>query len=127
MPTAITNDVKITVEVTYQGSNSKTDLMHAFAYRITIINSGGHTIKLLRRHWFIFDTLIGHKEVEGEGVVGEQPIIEPGEKHVYVSGVAIESLFGYMHGNYLMERLIDGNGFKVKIPLFKLIPNFICN
>lgn len=127
MPTAITNDVKITVEVTYQGAGSKTDLMHAFAYRITIINNGDHTIKLLRRHWYIFDTLIGHKEVEGEGVVGEQPVIEPREHHIYVSGVAIESLFGYMHGNFLMERLIDGSKFKVKIPLFKLIPNFLSN
>jgi ApaG protein len=102
-------------------------MLHTFAYRISITNNGDHTLKLLRRHWHITDLLTGKKEVEGEGVVGQQPIIEPGQKHVYLSGVAIESAFGHMYGTYLMERLIDGKQFRVNIPAFNLIAAHLLN
>lgn len=79
MPTAITNDVKIDVEVAYQGrQGSEADSDYVFAYRITITNHGDYTIKLLRRHWFINDLNVAKNEVEGEGV-GLQPVLEPGE------------------------------------------------
>jgi len=125
MPTAITNNVKISVETVYQKTGSgNSGAEHMFAYRITIFNNGEHTVKLLRRHWFIIDPIGGNNEVEGEGVVGQMPVLEPGETHQYVSGCAIVSDIGKMYGTYLMERQIDGRQFKVKIPEFYLVVPF---
>jgi ApaG protein len=124
MPTAITNDIKISVEVAYQG---KQNASHMFAYRITISNNGDFTVKLLRRHWYITDLAVAKNEVEGEGVVGLQPVLEPGESHQYVSGCALEAEMGQMHGTYLMERQIDGKKFEVIIPKFNLVAPFRFN
>jgi ApaG protein len=98
-----------------------------FAYRITIANQSEYTVKLLRRHWYITDSVHGTSEVEGEGVVGQQPVLEPGETHQYVSGCAIKSDIGKMYGTYLMERSIDGQFFEVKIPEFLLVAPFYNN
>ncbi len=128
MQTAITNNVMISVETAYQNNshpNYKDE--HMFAYRITIQNQSEYTIKLLRRHWFICDAVKGTSEVEGEGVVGQQPTLEPGETHQYVSGCAIISNIGKMQGTYLMERAIDGELFKVNIPEFILVAPFFNN
>jgi ApaG protein len=128
MPTAITNDIKITVETAYQNDrNFNTHGEHMFAYRITIQNKGDFTIRLLRRHWYIIDCANENTEVEGEGVVGRQPVLEPGESHQYVSGCAIHSEIGKMYGTYLMERQIDGNKFEVRIPEFQLIAPYKLN
>jgi ApaG protein len=128
MPTAITNDISITVETAYQSNrNFNANGEHMFAYRITIQNNGDYTIKLLRRHWYITDINIENSEVEGDGVVGLQPVLEPGESHQYVSGCAIQSEFGKMYGTYLMERQIDGKKFEVQIPQFNLIVPFRFN
>lgn len=126
MPTAITHDVKITVECSYQGKRSDDGLSpeHVFAYRITITNTGDYTVKLLRRHWYITDLNVGNHEVEGEGVVGQQPVLEPGESHQYVSGCMIQSDIGVMFGTYLMERQFDAKKFEVVIPRFNLIAQF---
>lgn len=121
MPTATTNDIKISVTVHYQGVSSSPQQEHVFAYKISIENNGEYTVQLLRRHWKIKDFGVKENEVEGEGVVGQQPILEPGESHSYVSSVWIESDFGSMSGTYLMERQLDGKQFNVRIPLFKLI------
>lgn len=128
MPTAITNDIKITVDTAYQNNRSgNANGEHMFAYRITIVNRGDYTIQLLRRHWYITDVNIDKSEVEGEGVVGAQPVLEPGESYQYVSGCAIQSEFGKMFGVYLMERQIDGKQFEVTIPEFFLIAPFRLN
>ncbi|MBC7382955.1 MAG: Co2+/Mg2+ efflux protein ApaG [Bacteroidia bacterium] len=125
MQIAITKDVKIVVETAYQNSKANNNNSeHMFAYRITIFNQGEYTIKLLRRHWYIVDSISGKSEVEGEGVVGMQPILEPGETHQYVSGCALQSELGKMYGTYLMERQIDGQLFEVKIPEFILVVPF---
>ena len=121
MHTAITNDLKISVEVAYHPNNNVQDNEHVFAYRITISNYSEHTLKLLRRHWFITDLNVTKNEVEGEGVVGVQPLLEPGETYQYVSGCAIQAEIGTMYGTYLMERQLDGKQFKVAIPKFNLI------
>ena len=128
MPIAITNDVYISVETAYQQpATPHGQQQHMFAYRITIHNQGFHTLKLLRRHWFITDVNHENTEVEGEGVVGLQPVLEPGESHQYVSGCAIESEFGKMSGTYLMERQLDGQLFNVAIPEFYLVAPFRLN
>lgn len=122
MPVAISNDVKISVETYYQNDKvNNTHGNHMFAYRIMIENKGDYTIKLLRRHWNIIDSYEGFSEVDGEGVVGEQPILEPNEKYTYVSGCALISEFGKMSGFYTMQRQIDGKEFLVNIPEFQLI------
>ena len=100
---------------------------HTFAYRITIENHSDHTIKLLKRHWYIIDSINDKTEVEGDGVIGVQPMLEPGESHQYISGCALRSDIGKMYGTYLMERQFDGDLFEVKIPEFKLIVPFRMN
>jgi ApaG protein len=128
MPTAITHDVKITVETAYQNDRlSGSREGHMFAYRITIENHGDFTVKLLRRHWYINDIAFEKSEVEGEGVVGQQPVLEPGESHSYVSGCNLISDIGTMHGTYLMERQMDGKLFEARIPRFTLIAPFRMN
>ena len=128
MQIAITNDVKVMVETAYQSDKlDSSENKHMFAYRITILNQGEHTVKLLRRHWHVVDSLDGKSEVEGEGVVGQQPLLEPGEKHQYVSGCLLGSNIGKMYGTYLMERQIDGKLFEVKIPEFIMSTPYLMN
>ena len=98
-----------------------------FAYRITITNESEYAVKLLRRHWNITDANGVVREVEGEGVVGQQPVIEPGASHQYVSGSAIKTEIGKMHGTYLMQRLIDEVKFKVHIPEFQMVAPYKLN
>ena len=94
-----------------------------WAYQVKIKNNGKDTVKLLRRHWKIFDSNGYLKEVKGEGVVGEQPILAPGEIFEYTSGTPLQTSSGLMHGSYFMKSE-EGSSFEVKIPPFSLdIPN----
>ncbi len=122
MVTEVTRHIKVSVETFYQKEYSdpfKEEYM--FAYRITIENEGESTVKLLRRHWFIWDANNTTREVEGEGVVGVQPIIVPGGRYQYVSGCHLKTEIGKMHGKYLMRQLKDGKQFYVNIPVFEMI------
>jgi len=128
METKVTEGVRISVETFYQPDFSKplsNEFM--FAYRIIIKNESDNAIRLLRRHWYIWDSNGITKEVEGEGVVGVQPLIEPGESYQYVSGSHLHSEIGKMSGTYMMERLIDGKIFYVNIPEFRLQAPFKMN
>ena len=117
MITQVTSGVKVSVEVFYRPDQSNAVLgHHIFAYRITITNNSEYSVQLQRRHWFIIDSNSTNREVEGEGVVGEQPIIGTGESYQYISGCNLESEIGKMYGTYLMERLIDKKQFYVRIP-----------
>ncbi|HYV93107.1 MAG TPA: Co2+/Mg2+ efflux protein ApaG [Chitinophagales bacterium] len=128
MTTKITEGVKISVETFYQDEYSQPlNNEFMFAYRVSIENQSEQTIKLLRRHWYVFDSNGTTREVEGEGVVGLQPVIEPGKTHQYVSGSHLKTEMGRMHGTYLMERITDGKRFKVNIPEFQLIAPFKMN
>ena len=98
-----------------------------FAYKIDIRNDSEFTVKLLRRHWYIHDANGVVREVEGEGVVGRQPVLEPGEAHQYVSGCNLKSGVGKMRGTYLMERLANGQEFTVEIPEFTLMVPYRLN
>ncbi|PLR41060.1 Co2+/Mg2+ efflux protein ApaG [Chimaeribacter californicus] len=98
---------------------------YVFAYTITIRNLGRHPVQLLRRYWLITNSNGGKMEVQGEGVVGEQPLIAPGNEFQYTSGAILETPLGTMQGHYEM---IDQNGepFRVAIPAFRLaIPTMI--
>ncbi|MCZ8355596.1 MAG: Co2+/Mg2+ efflux protein ApaG [Cyclobacteriaceae bacterium] len=122
MVTEITKGIKVTVETEYQPAYSSPSQYHyVFTYRITIENQSEFTIQLLRRKWNVFDAGYTPREVEGEGVVGQQPVIEPGQNHQYVSGCNLKSGIGKMVGTYLMERIVDGTKIEVKIPEFIMV------
>ncbi len=122
MVTGITQGIKVTVESEYQPAySSPTQNHYVFTYRITIENKSENTIQLMRRHWHIHDAGFSMREVEGEGVVGQQPVIEPGQTHQYVSGCNLKSGIGKMSGTYLMERVVDGTTMTVNIPEFTMI------
>jgi ApaG protein len=122
MRTAVTKGIKIIVETYYQKEySSPMNNEYMFAYKVSISNESTQTIKLLRRHWHIIDSTQQTREVEGEGVVGNQPIIYPGETFQYVSGCNLKSEMGKMYGTYTMQRVSDGQLFEVTIPAFELI------
>lgn len=123
MTTQITDGIKVSVEAVYQPEYSSPENEHfMFAYKIRIENLTDYSIQLLRRHWLIFDSKGPRREVEGEGVVGQQPMLKPGEHHEYISGCNLKSDMGCMEGTYLMVREMDGNMFSVQIPKFILMP-----
>lgn len=125
MVTEITQGIKVSVETEYQPAYSSPSQYHyVFTYRITIENCSENTFQLLRRHWFIHDAGYSIREVEGEGVVGQQPVLEPGQVHQYVSGCNLKSGLGKMVGTYQMERIVDGARMEVNIPSFVMVaPN----
>jgi ApaG protein len=128
MVTQTTEGITISVETEYQPEYSSPKQRHfVFTYRITIENRSPHTIQLLRRYWLIRDSNGEITEVEGEGVVGQQPVMEPGEKHQYVSGCHLKTSMGKMEGSYLMERQFDGYRFPAFIPAFNMIAPFLLN
>lgn len=128
MVTAITQGVKISVDTIYQDEHSNPANEHfMFAYRITIENMSDYAVQLMRRQWTIFDSNGTVREVEGEGVVGEQPVMQPGENYTYVSGCNLKTDIGSMKGHYLMQRLVDDTDFVVDIPEFELIVPFRLN
>lgn len=128
MASIITEGVAITVETFYQPDYSNpVSGEYMFAYRITILNNNVFPIKLLRRHWFIFDSNGTNREVEGEGVVGVQPQINPTEQYQYVSGCNLRTEMGKMFGTYSMENLSSKKQFEVKIPVFEMVVPFKLN
>ncbi|ERM84162.1 cobalt transporter [Rhodonellum psychrophilum GCM71 = DSM 17998] len=122
MITAITEGIVVTVEVTYQAEFSSPHQHHfVFTYKVSIENKSPFTIQLLRRKWEISDAGDIPKIVEGDGVIGQQPILEPGDSHHYVSGCNLKSGLGKMKGFYYMEKVLDGKIIEVAIPEFHLI------
>ena len=112
--------IRIDVETSYLGEQSDPhDQRYVFAYTITIRNEGGLSATLLTRHWIITDANGTVKEVRGDGVVGEQPRLEPGQGFRYSSGAILETPVGTMEGTYQM---VDEQGqrFDASIPLFRL-------
>ena len=101
--------------------------VYIYAYKISIVNNKQVPVKLLFRKWTIFDSVGTYKIVEGEGVVGEQPIIEPGASYTYSSICNLQSEVGAMRGYYTMEILFDKTLFKVQIPNFELFHQAVLN
>jgi ApaG protein len=128
MISKISEGVKIDVDTSYQPEYSNPiQSEFLFSYKITITNNNNFPIKLLRRHWFIIDSNCIHKEVEGEGVVGVQPIINPFDTYQYISACNLKSELGKMHGNYQFENLQNNQLFFVEIPEFILESPFKLN
>ncbi len=130
MVNLVTEGVSITVETFYQAEQSNpinSEYLHA--YRITIENLSSNPVQLLNRHWYISDSFYGSqvREVIGEGVVGEQPIIQPGESYQYISAANLRSDVGKMYGTYEMENLFNKTKFMVTIPEFPLVAPFKLN
>lgn len=125
MNSIISEGVEVSVESYYQPDYSNPiNFEFMFAYRITIENHNNFSVKLHRRHWKIFDSNGSFREVEGEGVVGLQPVITAGEKYQYVSGCNLKTEMGKMSGTYEMENLFSKNFFQVDIPSFQLVVPF---
>ncbi|MDH7637214.1 Co2+/Mg2+ efflux protein ApaG [Sphingomonas oryzagri] len=117
---ATTRDVTVRVSVSYLPEQSEPAHGRWFwAYHIRIENDGDEAVQLLTRHWVITDGRGGQEEVRGDGVVGDQPIIDPGESYDYVSGCPLKTPSGTMEGSYGMVDM-DGAPFDVAIPLFPL-------
>lgn len=116
------NDIHINVKTQYLADQSQPDEhKFVFAYTITIRNDGQQTAQLISRRWKIVDANDAIQEVAGIGVVGEQPVLKPGEQYTYTSGSIIDTETGTMEGSYQM-RGEDGKDFNIAIPTFALVP-----
>ena len=124
----VTRGIKISVDTNYKGSFLKDNVLHyAFSYRIEIENQSKSSVQLLTRHWKIIETMNKNQYINGTGVKGKKPTINPGEVHKYKSGCLLSSVFGAMKGTYTMIDLSSTKIFKVEIPLFRLSSLFVLN
>jgi ApaG protein len=119
-----TNGIRIQVRSRYlPEQSSPREQRYHFAYHITISNVGGETAQLISRHWIITDAEGDVQEVRGPGVVGEQPVLQPGTSFEYTSSCPLKTNVGTMHGSYQMVRA-DGEAFEARIAPFTLaVPN----
>jgi len=120
MEKAITRDVQVAVESFFLEHESVPELSrYSFAYKIMIKNLGAERVQLVSRHWIITDGSGDVKHVKGEGVVGKQPTLEPGEEYEYMSGSLLNTPVGTMEGTYQMIN-DAGEVFDITIPVFTL-------
>lgn len=116
----ITQSIKVTVKPVYlEDQSSPAENHYVWAYHIRIENESSRTVQLINRYWRITDALGRVQEVRGAGVVGEQPVLRPGESFEYTSGTPLSTPTGFMVGAYEMETS-DGERFDAKVPLFSL-------
>ncbi|MFM7672160.1 MAG: Co2+/Mg2+ efflux protein ApaG [Bacteroidota bacterium] len=119
MVSQVTSGIEVSVETFYQADANQPEFI--FAYRVTIENHNAFPVQLLRRHWDIFDSNGTYREVDGDGVIGLQPILESGGRHQYISGCNLNTDMGRMAGYYEMTNLNTDQPFRVNIPAFNLI------
>jgi ApaG protein len=121
---AVTRNIAVTVSARFMADPSSTDdNKYIWHYTVEIRNRGNTTVQLKSRHWIITDGAGKTEEVRGAGVVGEQPVIEPGEAFEYTSGVPLHTPSGFMTGSYGMVTKVgdkDGERFDIEIPVFSL-------
>lgn len=128
MGAAVTHGILVMARARFEPALSDAKAgRHVFSYRITIRNQSDETVQLMRRHWLIRDSQAERREVEGEGVVGEMPVLRPGEAFTYTSACDLRGAFGRMDGTYLMRRERDGLTFRVVIPEIGLSSPLACN
>jgi ApaG protein len=117
---AVTRQIEVTVEPEFLPENSSIEKReYCWSYTIVITNTGNETVQLRTRHWIITDASGRQQQVRGEGVVGKQPVLGPGERFEYTSGVPLRTASGFMTGRYQMVTL-SGEPFEIDIPLFSL-------
>src|SRR6266568_8287560 len=117
---AVTRQIEVTVEPNFVPEQSSADRSRYFwSYTIVITNSGDEIVQLKTRHWIITDASGRQQEVKGEGVVGEQPTLAPGERFEYTSGVPLSTASGFMTGRYQMISE-SGKNFEIEVPTFSL-------
>ena len=115
-----TKKINVTVKPFYLEEQSVPSESHyVWAYKVIINNQSKETIQLKNRYWKITDSVGNIREVKGAGVIGEQPVLKPGEKYEYTSGAPLNTPSGFMGGYYEMTHT-NGNQFEVEIPLFSL-------
>ena len=120
MSEAVTNDIRVEVLSQHRPENSRPQQDEwVFQYTVRITNQGQETVQLISRHWIITDGLEHVEEVKGPGVVGEQPVLAPGESFQYSSWCPLRTPMGMMRGTYQMERT-DGSQFDIEIAPFGL-------
>ena len=120
MQQAITRNIAVSVETRFlEGDSDPDEQYFVWAYRITIENHGDETVQLLTRHWQITDSQGRLQEVRGDGVVGEQPVLEPGGHFTYSSGTPLSTASGFMRGSYGMQTQA-GENFDIEVPAFSL-------
>ncbi len=120
MPEAVTRDIRVHVESEFAPDRSDPQQNQwFFYYTIRIINEGRETVQLLSRHWVITDAMGAVREVQGPGVVGKQPLLEPGQSFEYTSGCDLTTPFGSMRGSYQMVNNRQER-FEIEIPPFTL-------
>lgn len=128
MSVEITNGIKVSVESRFSEHFSSVEAnKYIFQYTISITNKSNCSVQLLAREWYIFDSLDFPRIVRGEGVIGEQPIIEPGDTFSYSSSCDLQSAIGKMKGNYLFQNVPTAEKINVKIPTFQLIYPYVLN
>jgi ApaG protein len=117
---AVTRQIEVTVEPNFQPGRSATDKdQHFWSYTIVITNAGHETVQLRTRHWIITDATGRKQVVRGEGVIGKQPVLAPGERFEYTSGVELATASGFMTGRYQMVSE-SGEQFEIDVPTFSL-------
>jgi ApaG protein len=118
---AITQNITVRVQVFYLAEHSEPESSaYKWAYQVTIINAGNRTVQLMRRSWDITDAHGQVQHVHGEGVIGKQPVLRPGEQYEYTSGTPLGTPSGFMTGQYHMQELHSGDTFDIDIPTFSL-------
>lgn len=128
MVSQITRGIKISVSTSFEGTYFRNyKIQFAFTYEVTIENHSKDSVQLNSRHWEIFDSLNDIEVVDGEGVIGQKPVLKPGEKHTYSSGCLLSSPFGAMRGYYNMVNFTSTRTFRVVIPTFRLSAPFALN
>ena len=120
MYSAITREIRVQVEPIYLDDQSEPDdAQYVWAYRVQIENEGTETVQLLSRYWHITDGMGRVQEVRGAGVIGEQPVLNPGESYEYTSGTPLPTPSGIMKGSYQMSTP-SGEKFDIEVPAFSL-------
>lgn len=122
---ATTQKITVRVEPSFvEDESAPLSDQYFWAYSVEIYNGGNERLQLVSRYWLITDALGRSQEIRGPGVVGEQPVLDPGESFRYTSGAPLSTASGIMQGHYVMETE-DGESFEVVIPAFSLDSPYI--
>ena len=128
MKAAVSQNIEISVVPRFEelkSSSVNNSFIHS--YKVTIVNRNIFSVKILERCWFIFDSTEGSYTVFGEGVIGEKPVIEPGDSYKYNSYCEMTNYIGRMRGFYNLRNELSGEVFKATIPTFNLETPFSMN